>query len=345
VAHTTIHAPFGITSNRSDSAFDLAAVMKASQAISSEIELDRLLISLMKILIENAGAQIGFLILENSGEWAIEASGELSDGENVYAMQVLQSIPIVNHLPESIINYVIRTHESVILNDAIHEGDFINEPYIQHNQTQSILCLPLLNQSKLVGMLYLENQLAAGAFTPDRSQVLHLLSTQAAIAIENATLYSKLRDGKSQINQFLEAVPVGIGVLDATGRPYYVNQRGIQLLGKGVDPTVTPDHLAEVYQVYLAGTDQTCSPEEMPIVRALKGERTKTDDLEIHQGETIIPIEAWGTPVFDEQGNVNNRLQNERQRYRKAKLHCAMSTRSFAYESRNYGSLPTLYLC
>jgi PAS domain S-box-containing protein len=88
------------------------------------------------------------------------------------------------------------------------------------------------------------------------------------------------------------------------GRPYYVNQQGIQLLGKGVDPNVTPDQLAEVYQVYLAGTDQNCSSEMMPIVRALKGERTRTDDLEIHQGETIIPIEAWGTPVFDEHGNV-----------------------------------------
>ncbi|HEY9655314.1 MAG TPA: PAS domain-containing protein, partial [Crinalium sp.] len=86
--------------------------------------------------------------------------------------------------------------------------------------------------------------------------------------------------------------------------PYYVNQRGIQLLGKGVDPTVTPDHLAEVYQLYLAGTDQNCSLEEIPIVRALKGERTRTDDLEIHQGETIIPIESWGTPIFDEHGNV-----------------------------------------
>ncbi|WP_199349843.1 PAS domain-containing protein [Nostoc flagelliforme] len=184
------------------------------------------------------------------------------------------------------------------------EGNFINDPYIQHHQTQSVFCLPLLNQSKLIGVLYLENQLATGAFTPEQSQILSLLSMQAAIAIENAKLYSKLRDGKSQINQILEAVQVGIGVLDATGRPYYVNQRGIELLGKGIDPAATPDHLAEVYQVYLAGTDQNCSPEDMPIVRALKGECTRTDDLEIHQGETIIPIEAWGTPVFDEQGKV-----------------------------------------
>lgn len=162
---------------------------------------------------------------------------------------MLQSIPTANHLPESIINYVIRTYECVILNDATREGNFINDQYIQHNQTQSILCLPMLHQGKLVGVLYLENKLASGAFTPERfsvrasvpevlgdatrSQVLNLLSTQAAIAIENAKLYAKLRASESQMTQFLEAIPVGIGIIDATGRPYYVNQRGIELMGKG----------------------------------------------------------------------------------------------------------------
>jgi PAS domain S-box-containing protein len=278
--------------------------MKVSQAISREIELDRLLSSLMQILIENAGAQTGYLILENAGEWAIEAACELDDGEKVCATRVLQSIPIANRLPESIIHYAIRTHESVLLNDATREGNFINEPYIQHNQTKSLLCLPLLNQAKLVGVLYLENQLATGVFTPERSQVLHLLSTQAAIAIENAKLYSKLREGESRMAQFLEAVPVAIAVLDAAGRPYYANQRRIQLVGKGIDPYVTPDQFAEVYQFYLAGTDQKYPTEKLPIIRALHGERTTVDDMEIHQNNTTIPVEAWGTPVFDEQGNV-----------------------------------------
>ncbi|MEH2380884.1 MAG: AAA family ATPase [Nostoc sp.] len=320
MAYVPIHTTSGTTSNHSPIAFDLTAVMKASLAISSEIELDKLLSSLMRILIENAGAQTGFLILENSGEWVIEASGELNQGENVYATQVLQSIPTANHLPESIINYVIRTHECVILNDATRESNFINEPYIQHNQTQSILCLPLLNQSKLVGVLYLENKLAAGAFTPERfsvrasvpealgdatrSQVLNLLSTQAAISIENAKLYSQLRASESKITQFLEAVPVGIGIVDATGRPYYANQRGIQLMGKEIDPAVTPDQIAEIYQFYLAGTDQKYPTEKLPIIRALSGDRTTVDDIEIRQNNATIPVEAWGTPVFDEQGDV-----------------------------------------
>lgn len=301
---TPIRTTSRTTSNHSDVALDLATVMKASQAISREIELDHLLTSLMKILIENAGAQTGFLILENFGEWLIEAACELAEGESVCTTRVLQSIPTKNHLPESIIHYVIRTHESIILNDATREGNFTNEPYIQHHQTKSLLCLPLLNQSKLVGVLYLENQLATGAFTPERTQVLHLLSTQAAIAIENARLYSKLRQSESKMTQFLEAIPVGVAVVDTSGRPYYFNGRATQLLGKDIDPSLTPNQLAQEYQVYLAGTDQKYLTERMPIIRALRGERTRVDDIEIHCNNATIPIEAWGTPVFDEQGNV-----------------------------------------
>ncbi|MBD0386351.1 MAG: AAA family ATPase, partial [Nostoc sp. C3-bin3] len=312
VTPTQVRTTAVTTSNNSYIAFDLATVIRASQAISREIELDQLLNSLMQILIENAGAQTGCLILENAGEWAIEAACELNDTANLCTTQVLQSISMVNRLPESIIHYVIRTHESVILNDATREGNFINEPYIQQNQTKSLLCLPLLNQSKLVGVLYLENRLVTGAFTAERfsegdatrTQLLNLLSTQAAIAIENAKLYSKLRKSESQMAQFLEAVPVGIGIVDATGRPYYANQRGIQLMGKEIDPLVAPEQIAEVYQLYVAGTDRIYPTEQLPIIRALNGERTKTDDLEIHQNNATIPVETWGTPVFDEQGNV-----------------------------------------
>ncbi|MBD3886331.1 AAA family ATPase [Phormidium tenue FACHB-886] len=304
IAEIPIRTIYGTTATRSDSAFDLAAVMKAAQAISSEIELEQLLSSLMQILIENAGAQTGYLLLENLGEWVIEASCELTDSNNVCAMRVLQSIPMTNRLPESIIQYVIRTHETVLLKDAIREGNFINDPYVQHNQTQSLLCLPLLNQSKLAGVLYLENQLATGAFTPDRLQVLNLLSTQAAIAIENAKLYSKLRTSESRMTQFLETIPVGIGIVDAAGRPYYANQRGLQLMGKGIDPSVTPGQIAEVYQFYVTGTDQLYPTERLPIIRALSGECTKIDDVDIRQNNASIPVEVWGTPIFDEQGNV-----------------------------------------
>jgi PAS domain S-box-containing protein len=303
-ASTSIPITAETITNPFHTAFDLAAVMKASQAISREIELKQLLRSLMQIVIENAGAQTGYLILENSGEWSIDAACELNADENACATQVLQSIPIADQLPESIIQYVIRTLKPVTLNDATREGAFINEPYIQHNQPQSIFCLPLLNQAKLVGVLYLENRLATGVFTPERSQVLQLLSTQAAISIENANLYSELRAKESKITQFLEAIPVGIAIMDATGRPYYTNQCGNQLIGKETDTSIAPEQISEAYQLYVAGTDQIYPAESLPTVRALKGERIRTEDIEIRRDHVSILIEARGTPVFDQQGNI-----------------------------------------
>jgi len=303
-ASTSIPITAETISNSFHTAFDLAAVMKASQAISREIELKQLLRSLMKILIENAGAQTGYLILENSGEWSIEAACELNADENACATQVLQSIPIADQLPESIIQYVIRTLKPVTLNDATREGAFINEPYIQQNQPQSVFCLPLLNQAKLVGVLYLENRLAARVFTPERSQVLQLLSTQAAIAIENANLYSELQAKESKITQFLEAIPVGIAIVDAAGRPYYANQCGNQLMGKETDTFIAPEQISEAYQLYVAGTDQIYPAENLPAVRALRGERIRTEDIEIRRDHVTILLEARGTPVFDRQGNI-----------------------------------------
>ena len=307
-ASTSIPITAGTISNPFHTAFDLAAVMKAAQAISREIELKQLLRSLMQTVIENAGAQTGYLILENSGEWLIEAACEPNADENACAAQVLQSIPIADQLPESIIQYVIRTLKPVTLNDATREGAFINEPYIQQHQPQSVFCLPLLNQAKLVGVLYLENRLAVGVFTPERSQVLQLLSTQAAIAIENANLYSELQAKESKITQFLEAIPVGIAIVDATGCPYYANQCGNQLLGKETDTSIAPEQLSEAYQLYVAGTDQIYPAESLPAVRALRGERIRTEDIEIRRDHVTILLEARGTPVFDRQGNITHAI-------------------------------------
>jgi signal transduction histidine kinase len=187
------------TNSRSKEALDLATVMKASQAISGEIMLDKLLASLMKILIQNTGAQTGFLILDKAGEWVIEASGEV----NADKVTVLQSIPIDQHLPASIINYVTRTRETIVKNDAAQQSKFTNDPYIKANKTKSLLCAPLVNQGQLSGIVYLENNLTGGAFTPDRLEVIQLLSGQAAIAIENAQLYNNLEQKVSDRTQEL----------------------------------------------------------------------------------------------------------------------------------------------
>ncbi|HEY9871819.1 MAG TPA: ATP-binding protein, partial [Candidatus Obscuribacterales bacterium] len=172
-------------------ALDLTTVIKASQTISGEIVLDKLLAKLMRMLIENAGAEKSFLILERDGSLLIEATGAVNS-----EVRVRQSTPVVasNQLPVSAINYVARTQESVVLDDAARESTFAADPYIQLHKPKSLLCAPILNQGKLIGIIYLENNLTTSAFTPERLEVLTILSSQAAISLENARLYEQLED-------------------------------------------------------------------------------------------------------------------------------------------------------
>jgi GAF domain-containing protein len=175
---------------------DLDSVLKASQAIASEIQQKPLLETLMKIVLENACAQQGFLLLEKDGEWFIEAEGM----KEIDEVLVLRSIPlhqsVISQLsvPITLIEYVIRTQERVVLHDAAQEGQFTDDPHIVQNQTKSALGLPLLNQGKLTGLLYLENNFTTGVFTPERLEVLNLLSLQIVMSIQNARVYQQMWD-------------------------------------------------------------------------------------------------------------------------------------------------------
>jgi GAF domain-containing protein len=205
------------TSKTDGEILDLSTVIKASHAISGEIKLEKLLQHLMKIAIENAGAQKGFLILNHQGNWVIEAQGTV-DSDKV---TILQSIPIesvnpqtsIPILPTSIINYVVRTQEYIVLNDGVHEGQFINDPYIIATESKSILCTPLLNQGKLKGIVYLENNLTTGAFTSQRVELLKILSVQAAISIENSRLYQNL---EQRVEERTHELSQTIKILKAT---------------------------------------------------------------------------------------------------------------------------------
>lgn len=292
------------TGTRSGEALDFATLMKASQAIGSEIKLEKLLANLMQILIQSAGAEVGYLILETEGQLLIEALREIESDQ----ITVLQSIPIDNRLPTSIINYVARTKEIIVKYDAAHQGKFTNDPYIKQHQTKSVLCAPLLNQGQLSGIIYLENNLITGAFTPERLEVLQLLSGQAAIAITNAKLYKEVKERENRLNQFLEAMPLGVGVLDATGKTCYYNQKAQELLGTEIKLDAPYEKLSEVYQLFKEGTNQEYPVENLALVQALKGESSTVDDLEIHHKDKIIPIETCGMPIYDDQGNITYAL-------------------------------------
>ncbi|MFB2968579.1 AAA family ATPase [Aerosakkonema sp. BLCC-F183] len=208
------------TTSSSIASLDFGTLIKASQAISGEILLEKLLSKLMKIIIENAGAQIGYLVLHShteqgkeEGQLLIEASGVV-DSDNV---AVLQSVPIENRLPVSIVNYVARTKETIVLNDAVSEMQNPkskiqnpDDPYIKKNKPKSILCAPLMNQGKLWGIVYLENNLTAAAFTPNSLEVLQLLSGQAAIAIANAKLYAEVKQAEKLLAEYNRTLEIQV---------------------------------------------------------------------------------------------------------------------------------------
>ncbi|MEH2190162.1 MAG: AAA family ATPase [Nostoc sp.] len=199
----TIHLTTNTTTNSSLSDFlDFNAFIKFSQAITNEIVLENLLGKLIKILLENAAAQKAVLLLLKDNHLYIEASGNTADD----GVTVLRSIPVETYqdLPLSVINYVFRTQQYLVLNDAIIAEPFNFDIYIQKSQTKSIFCLPIMYQSQLTGIIYLENQLSSGAFVPERVEVLKVLVSQMAIAIENASLYTRAQDKSRELEQSIK---------------------------------------------------------------------------------------------------------------------------------------------
>ena len=189
VSNQTGSNPRTLSSSR-DATPDLEAIMKVYQAISGEILLDQLLGQIMEVVINNAGAQRGYLILERNGELFIEAQGAREDEE----MAVYGSAPVEyrEDLARGVVNYVARTREAVLLSEAGRDPRFQSDPYIKEKRPRSLLCIPVIKQNDFVGLLYLENNLIPNAFTPDRVEMLSLFATQAAISLENAELYENM---------------------------------------------------------------------------------------------------------------------------------------------------------
>jgi GAF domain-containing protein len=180
---------------------DLATVMKLSQAISGEIVLDRLIDTLMRTAIAQAGAERSLLIVPRDAEPQIEA--EATTRGDMVAVELRGEPVTASALPVSVLQYVLRTRENVVLDEAATEPPFAADPYIRHHQARSILCLPLITQTKLIGVLYLENNLTTRVFAAARIAVLRLLASQAAIALENARLYRDLTEREAKIRRLV----------------------------------------------------------------------------------------------------------------------------------------------
>jgi PAS domain S-box-containing protein len=202
-------------------ALDLSTVMQVSQVISGEIMLEKLLQKIMHMSLASAGAQRGYLMLETEGKLIIEASEDVGSNE----MGVMQSMPLkeCTDICQAIVNYVYHIRKDVILGNAAQEGPFTDDPYIISKQCKSILCTPIINKGKISGILYMENNLSVNAFTPERLEILRIISAQAAISIENAKLF--------ELATTLEKIQDGYFEVDLSGNYTFFNDSVCKIFG------------------------------------------------------------------------------------------------------------------
>jgi PAS domain S-box-containing protein len=209
---------------------DLATVIKVSQAVSSEMVLEKLIDTLMRTAIAQAAAERGLLILSRGTEPRIEA--EATTSSDTVLVELRDAPVTASALPETVLHYVLRTQENVVLDDAVSEPSFGADPYIRQRQARSILCLPLINQAKLIGVLYLENNLTARAFGPAHIAVLRLLASQAAVALENTRLYRDGVEREAKIRRLVDANIIGIFIWEAEGQILEANDAFLHMVGQ-----------------------------------------------------------------------------------------------------------------
>ncbi|BAZ14142.1 serine/threonine protein kinase with two-component sensor domain [Calothrix sp. NIES-4071] len=280
---------------------DLATIIKATSAISSEIVLDKLLLKLLHIIIENASAQIGCIILERNKQLFIEVADTNQDASVVQ----LQSTPVnvSSDIPVTVVDYVAATKKPLILTNASLEGIFQKDSYILNKQPKSILCTPIFYQSKFIGIVYLENNLLTGAFTQERLEILQVITSQAAIAIENARLFSAEQQKSQQLAQqeqqyrgIFEAVTDGINIIDIeTGELLEVNPAYYTMHGYTHD---------EFLQLNPANYIHPNSyPKFTEFINTVKSGRAYyTQATDIHKDGTLLDIEVKCIPY-----NLNGR--------------------------------------
>jgi PAS domain S-box-containing protein len=208
---------------------EFTTVLKALQAVSAEIVLERLIDTLLRLAIEHAGAERGVLVLAGGGGLLMRADARITAGG--VSVQLGERPLSADDVAESVVQYVTRAQEIVILDDASAANQFSLDAYVRRTHARSILCLPLLKQGRLIGLLYLENHLAPGVFTPARTAVLEVLAPQAALSLENSLLYRELELREAKIRRLFDGNIVGVAITRVDGTVIEANDAALEIVG------------------------------------------------------------------------------------------------------------------
>ena len=289
----------------STAVYDLKTLLKFSRTLSEEILLDRLIDRLMQFLMENAGAQRNILILNQDNNWWVQAVADI-EFETIYHLKE-KRIEEYPKMPHTIVNYVRRMGEPVVLADAVTDSPYSEDAYILEHKPKSILCLPLLRQANLIGLLYLENRITAGAFSPERLQMLNLLTGQIAISLENARFYANmtkevtrrkqiaeaLRQKEKQLDLLLHQMPAILWTTDKELNFTSSVGGGLSLLNLETDQ-VSGISLFDYFET----SDETFLPIQYQ-KRAIAGETISFEFEWLGQ-----PFQTYLEPLFDDSGEI-----------------------------------------
>ncbi len=225
---------------------DVDYLMKSSLAISAEFNPSALLNKIMNVVIEASGAQHGYLLTQENGSLMVRAESHIIEKDVVRTVKY--GLEEATDICKAIVRYVHRTKERVILNNASEEGEFKDNPEVQAMRLRSVICLPLIKQSKLIGILYLENRLSDSVFTPEKTEMTELLTSQAAISLENARLLDEMkraeesvRESEERFRLLLESTGEGIYGIDLDRRCTFINAAGAELLGYSPEDVLGKD--------------------------------------------------------------------------------------------------------
>ena len=301
-----------VTSGEAITRLDAETVVRGSQALSSEIRLGELIQKLMQIALEHAGAERGLLILLRDGALKLEA--EAVTGRETLEVSVREVDAKVSDLPLSILNYVVRTQDGVVLDDASMPNPYRDDVYLQRSGVRSVLCLPIGNRANLVGALYLENSLTPYAFTSERVSVLKMLASQAAISLENARLYSELQQENSDRKRAEEELRrseaylqeaqrlgrMGSFVLHPSSGRMLASPELLRILGRDFDAEdTTLDLLRELIH-----------PDDRRLIEEQRTQAIQTKSAWMFGYRIVLPngsvifVESAADPVLDENGEV-----------------------------------------